>query len=84
MVRILAVSDCSCGASRRLYCGLDNHQGFPEFCAKAKNGFVAGQNCFVAGSSDDIFPADVSNFSSLRRRSATAAVEAKRLVIAAA
>jgi hypothetical protein len=27
--------------------GLDNHEAFPEFCAKAQNGFVAQENCFV-------------------------------------
>jgi hypothetical protein len=29
-------------------CPLDNHPPFPEFCAKAENGFVAAENCFVA------------------------------------
>jgi hypothetical protein len=32
---------------RRSCYGLDNHAAFPEFCAKAKNGFVAPENCFV-------------------------------------
>jgi len=40
----LSVTD----AVRRCCCPLDNHAAFPPFGAEAENGFVAGENCFVA------------------------------------
>jgi hypothetical protein len=35
---------------------LDNHQVFPEFCAKSPKWFRGGQNCFVAGTATTYFP----------------------------
>jgi hypothetical protein len=35
------------GAARRFRCPIDNHAVFPDVCAKAENGFVGPENCFV-------------------------------------
>jgi hypothetical protein len=36
------------GAARRFRCQVDNHPLFPDVCAKAGNGFVGQEICFVA------------------------------------
>jgi hypothetical protein len=50
------------------YCwSLDNHEGFPEFCAKSPKWFRRREICFVACSSDETIAILVSDFKGLPR-----------------
>jgi hypothetical protein len=53
------------GALRRFRCQFDNHSRFPDVCAKSENGFVAGENCFVATSGRNIHPEKFNDFSQI-------------------
>jgi hypothetical protein len=45
---------------------LDNHEAFPEFCAKSSKWFRGMENCFVVRSSDEIIAEDNNEFSRLQ------------------
>jgi len=61
----LTVSGVPCGAWRRICCGLDNHEPFPEICAKSRKWFRRRENCFVACGSDETIPIMASYFKGL-------------------
>jgi hypothetical protein len=44
----VTVSVLDAGAARRFRCQTDNQGLFPGVCAKAGNGFITRENCFVA------------------------------------
>jgi hypothetical protein len=44
----VTISGFGCRRCPPFRCWIDNHSSFPDVCAKAGNGFVGQENCFVA------------------------------------
>jgi hypothetical protein len=65
----LTVSGLSLSAFDAVFVGrVNNHEAFPEFCAKSPKWFRHAENCFVVGSSDETIETDANDFSDLWER----------------
>jgi hypothetical protein len=61
----LTVSGSDAGAARRFRRQIDNYPVFPDACAKAGNGFVGQEKCFVASGSTKQFFEKLNDFNEM-------------------